>query len=393
MKKIAILLCLCLLFGGVTARADGVAEPMYDDVAALPAASDAKAAILVEYDSGEVFFEHNADTPLPMASVTKIMTLILVLEAEENGEISLAEKIRVSRTAADMTGSEAFLDYNAEYTVSDLLRTVIVVSANDSSVALAEHIGGSESDFVALMNAKAAQLGLTHTHFADCTGLADQDHYSSARDIAVMARVLLGFEHYFDYSRIWTDTLVHPSGRVTELTNTNKLVRFYSGADGVKTGYTSKAGHCLAASAQRGGMRFIAVVLGSPSSETRFETAKGLLNYGFASCARTKLYALGSEVKNDLRITGAASRTVRTVLASDVFLISRKGTSPEPKVSVEWRSDLRAPLEAGAVVGKLTVSLDGRVTAQSDVVLAESVPAAAYGDAIRRAARGWLGRA
>ncbi|MGX8699052.1 MAG: D-alanyl-D-alanine carboxypeptidase family protein, partial [bacterium] len=262
-----ILLCLLLL--PVTAAAGEELE--------VPAPS----AILIERETGTVLWEKNCDERLAPASVTKVMTILLVAEALDAGELRYEDEVTVSATAASMGGSQVYLEEGERMEVRELLKCVVVASANDAAVALAEHMAGSEAAFVLRMNERAAELGMEHTHFSNCTGLPTEgEHLTTARDISLMARELLGHRWITEYTTIWTDSI---RDGTFGLSNTNKLIRFYPGATGLKTGYTAAAGHCLAASAERDGVEYIAVVLHCASSEERFASAKTLLGYGFGS--------------------------------------------------------------------------------------------------------------
>ncbi|MDE6274745.1 MAG: D-alanyl-D-alanine carboxypeptidase, partial [Clostridiales bacterium] len=252
----------------------------------IPAAAEeneinCKAAYLCDYASGTAVYTKNETQELPIASMCKIMTLLLSFEAVDAGNLAYDEMITVSDRAAGMGGSQVFLQENLQYSADALMKSVAVCSANDSCVALAERIAGSESAFVDAMNARAKELGADHTLFANCTGLPKEPQYSCARDVALMLREMISHEKYFEYSKVWLEDFAHPDGRTTTITNTNKLIRFYDGCDGGKTGFTNQAGFCLAATAKRGDTRLVSVVIGADSSANRFEGTKSLLNYAF----------------------------------------------------------------------------------------------------------------
>ena len=268
---LAALVTALLLLPGI-AQADEL--PMK---AEAPITLTSPSAILCEASTGQVIFEKNADERRPVASVNKVMTILLTLEAVDEGRVSLEDQVTVSPRAASMGGSQAFLDAGERYKLSELLKTVIVASANDSAVALAEHLAGTEESFVRLMNTRAEELGLTNTHYANCTGLPAQEHYTTARDVAKLSAQLDLHPIYYRYSTIWMDEIKHRGGRVTSLTNTNRLIRFYPGCDGYKTGSTNEARYCVSATAKKEGMRLIAVVLGTPAGQTRFDEARAML--------------------------------------------------------------------------------------------------------------------
>ena len=271
MKKLcATLLCLALCMGVLPVRAAGPEV-------------NARAALLMEKSTGQVLYEANAHAPLELASVTKVMTMLLIMEAMDAGTITKETMVPVSATAAGMGGSQVYMEEGEEFSVHDMLKAIAVASGNDACVAMAEYLAGSESAFVEKMNARAAELGMEDTVFCNCTGLPAEGHHSSAYDIALMSRELI--LHHPDirtYTTVWMDTLRDGD---FQLANTNKLVRYYEGATGLKTGSTDAALYCLSATAEKEGMELIAVILGAPTSNDRFEGAKALLNYGFAAYA------------------------------------------------------------------------------------------------------------
>lgn len=279
---------LCLLLAGMGLFSSALGAPLETDP---PFQLETPSYLLMEPQTGQVILEHNADETRPVASVTKLMTLLLTFEALENGSISLRDSVVCSPNAAGMGGSQALLDAGSTYKLEDLLKSTIIASANDAAVALAEHIAGTEQAFVDRMNSRAQALGMSSTVYRNCTGLPDSDQHTTARDIATLSREMTKHPDYYQYSTVWMDTLTHPGGRTTDLTNTNRLIRFYPGCDGFKTGSTNEARYCIAATAKQGDMRLIAVVLGSPASLTRFNEARKLLEYGFfklyvAECLR-----------------------------------------------------------------------------------------------------------
>ncbi|MBR1560384.1 MAG: D-alanyl-D-alanine carboxypeptidase, partial [Clostridia bacterium] len=271
---------------------------------AVPVRADCAAALLVEQDSGQVIFEMNPDVPRPVASVTKVMTLLLALEMLDAGRLRAEDEVTVSKAAAGMGGSQALLDVGERQDVGTLLECAIVGSANDAAVALAEAMYGSEDACVEKMNARAAALGMANTHFVNCTGLPAEGQRTTARDVAIMARQMFSHPAYFDYSTVWMDDIDHGGGRVTQLVNTNKLIRLYDGCDGGKTGSTKEAGYCVAATAARGGMRLVAVVLGADSGAERFDIAARMLDHGFANYRRYPVAKRGTRVKGALPVDG-----------------------------------------------------------------------------------------
>ena len=336
-------------------------------------------AYLADEDGREIY-SVNADERHQIASMVKIMTADLVFESIESGELSVDEKVTVSAEAAGMGGSQMFLDAGAEYTVSDLLKGVIVASANDASYALAERISGSATAFVADMNEKAASLGLRNTLFANCTGLpSDSEQYSSARDVNIMTRELMNHDLYFDYAGIWTEDYVHPSGRITTLTNTNKLIRQYSGCKGGKTGFTEDAGFCLSACAERGGIEVVATVIGAADGKTRFAECSRLFNHAFANLTRQVVLEKGEEADATAEVKGGKIKSVVPVASKQAAITVMRGE----KVSVEYQIfEVKAPLKAGDVVGKIILS-NGDKREEFDLVSPVDIQKATLWDRIK----------
>lgn len=341
----------------------------------------AREALLMSED-GQILFEKNATEKRPIASMTKIMTLLCIYDAVDGGKISLDDNVTVSAHAASMGGSQVFLDANAVYKAENLVKSIIVCSANDSCVALAEHIGGSVENFVDQMNGKAAELGLEATHFENCTGLPHISQFSCAKDVAKMLAALIRHPHYFTCARIWTEDFVHPSGRVTGMTNTNKLVRFYDGCDGGKTGFTNEAQHCLAATAKRGDTRVISVVVGASDSKTRFKEVSEMFNYAFANY-QNKVYLSSASKLDAVRVTGGKSASVEIEPARKLFAFGKKGAE-DHTVEINCESCLRAPVVAGSKVGtaKLLNSA-GAVVDEVDLVAKCDVEAKTYWDYVK----------
>ena len=367
-RLIALGLSLALTLPLLTVRA-GAAEP---DVSA-------PSAILMEEATGEVLYEKNAHERLAPASVTKIMTLLLVMEALESGRIGWDDTVTASAAAAAKGGSQIYLEENEQLPLEEMLKSVVISSANDCATALAEHIAGSESAFVQMMNERAEQLGMTDTHFVNCTGLDDgpdaAEHLTTAYDIALMSRELLKHEEIKKYTTIWMDTVRNGE---FGLSNTNKLVRFYDGTTGLKTGYTSAAGHCLSASAKRGGMELIAVVLHCDSSPHRFESAKALLNYGFAN------YALVTpqpeEAIGAVPVRLGTQESVTPVLQTDAPVLVDKALAASAKSTVQLAGQVTAPVEQGQTLGMLTVKAGDQTLAEIPLVAPEAIPALTWWD-------------
>jgi D-alanyl-D-alanine carboxypeptidase (penicillin-binding protein 5/6) len=366
---------------GVAAAAQPVTE--------LPFAIQSKAALLMDYETGTVLYEKNAHEKLPVASITKIMTLLLAMEAIEDGRLKLDDPVHVSEYAASMGGSTVFLAPGETFPVSTILESIIVASANDGSVALAEKIYGSHELFVQKMNERAQQLGMKNTHFVNCTGLPAENHYTTAYDVALMSRELLKHPLFFKWSTIWLDYM--RDGQ-TMLVNTNRLVRFYEGCDGVKTGYTEEAGHCISATAKRGNLRLIAVILGAPTSQVRFSEASKLLDYGFANYESVLLVKKGQIVQNEIPVTGGKTSKIMGLAADNLSLLLSKGDSKEFTKDVQIPAPLRAPINQGQKIGVLTVKRDGKEVGKVDIVAGESVEVAGVFDYFSRIFNNWLKR-
>ena len=316
---------------------------------------DAPAALLMEKGSGTVLHETNAHDRRPPASVTKVMTMLLIMEALSSGQITPDTVVTASATAAGMGGSQVYLAQGEQMTVHDLLRSIAVASANDACVAMAEHLCGSEESFVAQMNTRAAQLGMTNTHFANCTGLPADDHYSTAHDIALMSRqLILNHPEIRTYTTIWMDSI---RDGAFGLSNTNRLIRFYPGATGLKTGFTDSALYCLSGTAERDGMELIAVVLGAASSDARFETAKSLLDYGFATFALTDVYP-DAPLPPIPVLLGQADHVQPQLERSCRLLLPRSSTGAVT-TELTLARDVQAPVELGQQLGTLQVFVDG----------------------------------
>lgn len=330
---------------------------------------DARAVVLMDSRSGAVLFEDNSAEPLPPASVTKVMTMLLLMEAIDRGEVSYDTVITASERAKSMGGSTIFLDAGEQMTVDDLLKGIAVASGNDACVAVAEYLAGSVEAFVDRMNARAAELGMNNTHFVNCNGLDADGHYCSAMDIAIMSRELMKHEDIFRYTTIWMDSL---RGGAFQLANTNKLIRFYEGATGLKTGSTDNALCCVSATARRDGMHLIAVVMGSPTSKARFASARSLLDYGFAEFEDVTLGTAGEAVRSE-KVRKGLLEKVGLVPAETASALVRKSDAARVKTEINV-APLSAPIEKGAAVGEMRATLDGEVIASCALLAADDVP-------------------
>ncbi|MBC8536796.1 D-alanyl-D-alanine carboxypeptidase family protein [Feifania hominis] len=330
-------------------------------------------AILMEQSTGRVLYEKNPDEPLPPASVTKVMSLLLVMEALDSGAISLEDPVTCSEVAAGMGGSQIYLEPGEVMTVDELLKAAVVASANDATAALAEHVAGSVDTFVAKMNARAAELGMTNTVFKNTTGLPTEGHLTTARDIAIMSRELMKHEKIKDYTLIWMDTVRNGE---FGLANTNKLVKTYQGITGLKTGSTSEAKFCLSATAERDGMGLVAVVLAAPSGKERFADATKILDYGFATYEKRVYEAGAIDPMKVLR--GTQPSVALAVKNPQVEVVVPKGSNQKISTKVEVCEDLQAPVDKGQKVGQISFYLDGELLATSDVVCQNDVPALTF---------------
>lgn len=334
----------------------------------------ADGAFLIEAETGKVLFEKNPDKQMPIASVTKIMTLLLTMEALDSGAITLEEMVTVSENAASMGGSQAWMEPGENLSVHEMLKAVVVSSCNDGAVALAEHIAGSEAEFISRMNTRAAELGMTNTSFVNCTGLDDKAmHLSCARDVALMSRELIKHEKIFEYTTIWTDTIRNGA---FGLSNTNKLIRFYNGANGLKTGSTSKAKFCLSATAKRGDMQLVAVVLGAPSSAERFSDAKCLLDYGFANFALYRPEPLNID---SITVTGGKTNTVK-INAEQVPVLVKKGTESKIVAETTLSDKISAPVDLGQTVGEIVYKNGDEIISRVSIKTTEAVEKAGFSD-------------
>ena len=343
----------------------------------------APSAILMEEATGEVLYESNADEKLRPASVTKVMTLLLVMEALEDGRIGWDDAVSTSAAAAAKGGSQIYLEENEVLPLEEMLKAVVVSSANDCACALAEHIAGSEAAFVEMMNQRAQELGMTNTKFVNCTGLDDgenaDEHLTTARDIAIMSRALLMHEKIKEYTTIWMDTVRNGE---FGLSNTNKLVRFYDGTTGLKTGYTSAAGYCLSASAERDGMELIAVVMHCASSTDRFESAKAMLNYGFSNFALVDPLA-GVEGRPAGVVRGKEEYVTLTAQDAGKVLLD-KALAGSVSCEAEQEESVQAPVMKGQRLGTVTVTAGGRVIAEAALVAETEVAALTFFDIWRQ---------
>lgn len=350
-------------------------------------------AAVMEVTTGQILYEKGADERVHPASVTKIMTLLLIFEALENGSISPEDEVVTSAYAKSMGGSQVFLEEGEKQTVETLIKCIVIASGNDAAVTMAEHLAGTEQAFVDKMNQEAERLGMENTHFVDCCGLTDSaSHYTSARDVAIMSRELLyRFPKITEYSSIWMEDITHVTAKGSSpftLTNTNKLLRAFDGCDGLKTGSTSIAKYCLSATARRNGIRLISVVMTSPDSKIRFADAAALLTYGFSRCS---LYEDDNlEALPPIAVRGSVEEEAEVVYQSGFSYLSTSGEDFSAiEKQVEWQADITAPLEAGTQVGSLIYTLNGKEIGRVAIVTKEMVEKAGYLDCLNKILEQW----
>lgn len=373
---IVLLLVFCLITNGLAVENDTAeiteTEQMIETqtTEANPTPQfqiNAKAAVLIEAETGNTVYAMDENEPLPIASITKIMTMLLVMEAVDSGKISLSDNVTISPYACKMGGTQVYLKEGELFTVEELLKAVAVHSANDASVALAEKVSGSEESFVQVMNERAGELKMKNTKFLDATGLTDEGHFSSALDIAIMSRELLvNHPKIVYYTTIWHDTF--RDGKF-DLDNTNKLVNRYNGITGLKTGFTNKAGFCLAASAERSGTKLISVILGSDSNDMRFSESARLLDFGFANWETAKIEKKGLSA-GAVVVKKGVTAEVPLVYSDNAVILVKKGKKDKLVENIEIPENINAPVEAGQVVGVLNIELDGNRLASIPITAA-----------------------
>lgn len=384
-KRLITLFILTVIFLVLFLTPAGAAETKFE--------LEAEAAILIDALAGNILYEKNIHEPLPPASITKIMTLLLALEAIEEGKVSLGEEVVVSERAASMGGSQIFLSPGDVVTMEELLIGIAVGSGNDASVAVAEHIAGSLEGFVDMMNERASQLVMDHTVFQNACGLHIEGHVTTAYDIALMSRELLKYPEIHEWFTIWLDE-DFLEGRISVeegiyLSNTNRMVRYYPGCDGLKTGYTSQAGHCIAATAKRDDTRFIAVILNAPDSKTRFNEAGELLDYAFANF-ETVLLAEKGQVIEEVQVEKGKESTVELILPEELGILVEKAEAPDFEKEVVITHSLTAPLTVGEKLGELIISREGQEVLKKNLVAEKSIDRASLLDIFHRILSEWV---
>lgn len=353
MKKI-LLLIMCILPLNVFAIADS-----------------AKSNILIDYNTGTIITENNSDKELPMASMTKMMSLLIIMERIDSSKIKLTDMVPISQNAASMGGSQIYLEAGSKMSLDTLLRAICIASANDATVAVAEYIAGSTAEFVKMMNEKATTLGLKHTNFKNVHGLDDKDHYSSAHDMAFIARELLKHELVLKYSSIYEDYIKHPDGTNTWIVNTNKLINYYDGLDGLKTGFTKNSGYCITATAKRGNMRLISVVMGEENNSIRNQDTMELLNYGFANYKMKTILSSKNNI-GSINISFGKKDKVDLKLMSDAEDLVNINEENDYTYEI-IKEDIKAPVYVGDKVGKIVIYANDTKISEYDLTVKESV--------------------
>lgn len=356
-------------------------------------AKDSSSAILMERDTGTILFEKNSQEKLPPASMTKIMTMLLIMESIDSGKITLDEKVRTSERAASMGGSQIFLEPGEEMTVEEMLKGIAIASGNDASVAMAEHLAGSEENFVMMMNEKAKELGLTNTNFMNSNGLPAENHYTTAYDLAVISKELLKYEHILTYTSMYEDYLRENTDRKFWLVNTNKLVKFYPGVDGLKTGYTREAKYCLTATAKKNDMRVIAVVMGASTPKERNRQITEMLDYSFSQYMTHKLYDRG-HIMTEAKVGKGQKAIVNAITSESVSLLTKKGETIENiEEKIELVESLKAPIKKGQEIGTLLLEKEGgEVLLEVKLVAAEDIAEASWWQLFKRTTAKFGGR-
>lgn len=350
---------------------------------------DCKSAYLCDYQSGTQVYAKNESERLPIASMCKIMTLLLSFEAIDRGELHYDEMVTVSENAAGMGGSQIFLDANLSYRADELMKSVAVCSANDSCVALAERIGGTEEAFIARMNERAKELGAENTLFANCTGLPKEPQYSCAKDVSVMLRELLKHQKYYEFSNVWLEDFAHPDGRTTQMTNTNKLIRYYKGCDGGKTGFTNEAGFCLAATAKRNDTRLISVIIGAKSSKSRNASMSQMLDFAFNCYENKTILECGQEIEQRAAVRGSKTKEIAVIAENALSAFGKKGDQENCSVEYQISEGLKAPVQQGDEIGTAVLYVNGVETGRTKLLAGESAERFSWWDAFRESAQKW----
>ncbi|OEH93592.1 D-alanyl-D-alanine carboxypeptidase family protein [Bacillus solimangrovi] len=376
-RIVSSLLALFLFFTGII-------QPVSAQETTIELADKAASAILIERDTGTILYQKNSHEKLPPASMTKIMTMLLIMEALEEGKLKMSDMVRTSAYAASMGGSQIFLEEGEEMSVQDLLKGIAIASGNDASVAMAERIAGSTDEFVEMMNKKAKELGLQNTHFQNPTGLPASEHYSTAADMATMAKELLKYEHITGFTGKYEDYLRKGTDNEFWLVNTNRLVKFYPGVDGLKTGFTNEAKYCLTVTAKKNDMRVIAVVMGAPTPKERNQQISKMLDYAFMQFETHPMLKRYEQVAT-VEISKGEKKYMDVVTRENISLLTKKGEQIDKiKRTIDLPESVPSPVVKGQEIGTITYSKDGKVLQKSSLIAAEDVNKASWWQLFKR---------
>lgn len=378
MKKITLSLLSLLLFFVMIVSID---QPIIIQAEEQIKGLNADNYIVID-ENGFVLLENNADEKREVASICKLMTTLLTLEKIERGEITLNDKFTASDYACRAEGSQAFLDSGCEYSVSDLLKSVIVASANDSAIVLAENLAGSEENFVEQMNKRAEALGMINTLYGNSTGLSGHEQYSTARDTAIILNEVSDYDIYNNFCRIWMDTLTHPSGRETELVNTNRLIRYYDYCKTGKTGFTDEAGYCLSSTAEKNNLKLTCVVLGCDSASDRFTDSVYLYNYAYANFENAKILDVNAEVPVQIKVSGGKEKLLELRYKEDFYLTQTRNSDKNYSIEYNLVDIIKAPISEWDQVGVAKIIVDGETIGEVDVVAKENIEKQSFKDVI-----------
>jgi D-alanyl-D-alanine carboxypeptidase (penicillin-binding protein 5/6) len=348
-----------------------------------------KSALLMEFSTGRIIYEFNSHEKLAPASVTKVMTMLLAMEAADSGKTKLSDKVTISPRAKSMGGSTMYLETGEIRSVEDLVKGVAIESANDAAVALGEFLGGTEEGFIQLMNQRAKELGMNDTNFMNCMGFYDPNHYTSAHDVAIMSRELLKHSKILDYTSIWMETISEGRKEPFTLTNRNKMIKGYPGCDGLKTGFVTESKYCISSTAKRGDIRFISVIMGAPSWKERNEMAGKLLDYGFSKFESRKLVNKG-EVVSEIKLPRCKPEKINAVAKEDLSVIFEKGNKVNIEKKFELKKDLKLPLKKGDVIGTIKAAEGDKIFNQIEVVTDSDARKISLLDSIGKGFRSWL---
>lgn len=355
----------------------------------IPFDIHAKSALLLDATTGKILFSKNPDEKLPVASVTKVMTILLLIEALDKGQLTKTDTVKISEHASGMGGSQVYLAPNETFPIDELMKAIVIASANDASVAMAEKLCGSEELFVEKMNERAKQLGMQNTNFLNCTGLPIANNYSSASDIAIMSRELLKHPTFFNWSTIWLD---HIRNGKTLLTNTNRLVRFYDGADGIKTGSTNEALFCLSATAKRGNLRLISIIIAAPTSKVRFAEAQKMMDYGFANYQIVVIVKKNEEIKKQITIINGNIDHVTGISKDEYAILLKKDENKTVEKKINVPNTIRAPIKKGQTIGDMMLYKEGKQIGKVVIITNQDVLAASLWDNMNKIIKRWIGK-